>query len=323
MILSNKRIFITGGAGYLGRAIIKKLYQDNQIVVYSRDEAKHYFLKKQFPNIICEIGDVYNYERMKQVAIEYNCNIGIFCASLKQIEACDDAAEEAGRTIYQGAINSKKLSKECFFLASCFVSSDKSCAPSTLYGQLKAAAETSFVYKENDKKLSYLTAFSSCRYGNVAGSTGSQLKLMWDAIRNNYTLKLFSEEMTRFFITVEDAVGLIQTSLHHKNEVIIPNLPSYLIKDSFELYAEEFGLKYELGQPRPNEKLHEVMISREELPRTNFVADINKPYSTYYTIGQSVKNNPPQFKDNEFSSRNVVVSKEEFRQFLIKNDWFR
>jgi UDP-glucose 4-epimerase len=106
--MRNKRIFITGGAGYLGRNIIKKYYNENEIVVYSRDEAKQYYLKKQYPKVKCVIGDVRNYDLLKKAS--KNCNVGIFTASLKQIEAVDQNIEEAIEIIIRGAINSRRIS---------------------------------------------------------------------------------------------------------------------------------------------------------------------------------------------------------------------
>ena len=86
--MKNKRIFITGGAGYLGTNLVKKFYNDNELTVFSRDEAKHYFLKKKFPKINFVIGDVRNYESLRKASLGHD--VGIFAASLRQIEAVDE-----------------------------------------------------------------------------------------------------------------------------------------------------------------------------------------------------------------------------------------
>ena len=90
-MIKNKKIFITGGAGYLGSHLVERYYNDNEITVYSRDEAKHYYLKKRFPNIKCIIGDIRNYELLTRSAFGHD--IGIFAASLKQIGAVDQNVE--------------------------------------------------------------------------------------------------------------------------------------------------------------------------------------------------------------------------------------
>ena len=104
------RLFITGGAGYLGREIVKRFYDEAEITIYSRDEAKHYYLKKQFPKIRCVIGDVADFKLMNKAAKGHD--YGIFAASLKQIEAVDQNVDVAIRTIINGAINSRNVTAE-------------------------------------------------------------------------------------------------------------------------------------------------------------------------------------------------------------------
>jgi UDP-glucose 4-epimerase len=130
--MKSKRIFITGGAGFLGKNIINRYYNDNDITIFSRDEAKHYYLKKQYPNINCVIGDVRNYDLLKRVSKGHN--VGIFAASLKQIESVDQNVEEGVEVIVRGAINSRRISEENNFESACFISSDKSRSATTIYG---------------------------------------------------------------------------------------------------------------------------------------------------------------------------------------------
>lgn len=257
--MRNEKIFITGGAGFLGRNLVKKLYKDNEITVYSRDEAKHYYLKKRFPNINCVIGDIRNFDLLKRSS--RNHNIGIFAASLKQIGAVDQNVEESVRVLIDGAINSRRAAEENNFESACFISSDKSRAATTLYGSMKFIAGESFIVNAEKSNVN----LSSAIYGNVLNSTGSIIPLIWDAINKNYPLTLYSDKMTRFMIDIEDAMLLIEKGLNVSGYNVIPNLKSFLVKDLFEIYAEEFGLKYNLGEPRISEKLHEIMIAKEEI----------------------------------------------------------
>ena len=113
--MKNKKIFITGGAGYLGNNLVRRYYKDNEITVYSRDEAKHYYLKKEFPSIKCVIGDIRNYDLLKRASAGHD--IGIFAASLKQIGAVDQNVEEGVRVLVDGALNSRRVAEENNFEA--------------------------------------------------------------------------------------------------------------------------------------------------------------------------------------------------------------
>jgi len=308
--MENKKIFITGGAGYLGSNLVARYYNKNEITIYSRDEAKHYYLKKRFPKIKCVVGDIRNYDLMKRAA--HGHDIGIFAASLKQIEAVDQNVEEAVRVIVDGAINSRRVAEEVGMEAACFISSDKSRAATTLYGSMKFVAGESFIVNSDRTE----TRLSSAIYGNVLNSTGSVIPLIWDAINRNYELTMYSEKMTRFMIDIEQAMDLIEYGLEVDGYNVIPNLKAFLIKDLFEIYADRFGLKYKIGQPRISEKLHEMMISNEEAPRT-FYNDSN---DTYYMHYQQISDTPINY---EFTSDRVVVSKAELEQMLEQYGFFK
>lgn len=311
--MKNEKIFITGGAGYLGRNIIKRYYKDNVIVVYSRDEAKHYYLKKEFPDITCVIGDVRNYELMKKAS--QGCTIGIFTASLKQIGAVDQNVEESIKIIIEGAINSRRIAEENNFKSACFISSDKSRSATTLYGSMKFVAGELFIINAENSKVKLSTAI----YGNVLNSTGSIIPLMWDAIEKGYPLTLFSEEMTRFMITVEEAINIIEIGLTKTGVNIIPNIKSFKVKDLFEIFEKKQGLVYNYGVPRISEKLHEIMIAGEEVSRSLYSSEKNSYLMHYENLSQS----PPQFPNGEFSSKDVCVTKEELVEILEKNNWFK
>lgn len=308
--MQNNRIFITGGAGFLGKNIIRRYYDKNEITVYSRDEAKHYYLKKQFPKINCIVGDVRNYDLLKRSS--KNHDIGIFAASLKQIEAVDQNVEESVEVIVKGAINSHHVSEENEFEAACFISSDKSRAATTLYGSMKFVAGESFIVNSDKNYIKLSTAI----YGNVLNSTGSIIPLIWNAIENNYELQLYSPDMTRFMITVDQAIDLVEECLKVNGYNVIPNVRSFRIKDLFEVYSELFGLKYKVGKPRISEKLHEIMASSEELPRM-------RKFDNYYYMHYKNTYNEVSFPNNEYSSKDVCLSKEELNEILQKHNYFK
>jgi len=308
-MIKNKKIFITGGAGYLGKNLVQRYYNHNDITVFSRDEAKHYYLKKQFPKIRCVVGDVRNYDLMRRASIGHN--IGIFAASLKQIEAVDQNVEEALEVIVRGAINSRRISEENGFDAACFVSSDKSRAATTLYGSMKFVAGESFIV--NPPQVG--CKLSCVIYGNVLNSTGSVIPLIWNAILNKYPLTLYSPEMTRFMITIDEAIDLIEVSLDCSGYNVIPKLKSFKIKDLFEIYSEKFGLEYRAGQPRISEKIHEIMIAAEEMSRTG------QDGKYFYMHYKDILNQNPTAAD--YSSNEQVVSKIELDRILKSFNYYR
>ena len=308
--MKSKKIFITGGAGFLGKNIIRRYYDDNSITVYSRDEAKHYYLKKQFPHINCVIGDVRNYDLLKRAS--KNHDVGIFAASLKQIESVDQNVEESIEVIIRGAINSRRISEENNFESACFISSDKSRSATTLYGSMKFVAGESFIVNADKNPIRLSTVI----YGNVLNSTGSIIPLIWNAIQNRYSLKLYSDEMTRFMITVDQAIDLIEECLKVNGYNVIPNVKSFRIFDLFEIYKELFGLKYTIDVPRISEKIHEIMISSEEQSRV-------KQVNNYYYMHYKNTFNGVKFTNDEYSSKNVCVSKEELNNILKSFNYFK
>ena len=307
-MIKNKKIFITGGAGYLGSHLVERYYNDNEITIYSRDEAKHYYLKKRFPNIKCIIGDIRNYDLLTRSAFGHD--IGIFAASLKQIGAVDQNVEESIKVIIDGAINSRRAAEDNNFEAACFISSDKSRSATTLYGAMKFVAGESFIVNAEDSNVRLSTAI----YGNVLNSTGSIIPLIWDSINKKYILTLYSKEMTRFMIDIEEAMDLIEKGLSTSGFNVIPDLKSFLVKDLFEIFEEEFGLTYRFGKPRISEKTHEMMVSKEEAPRVyNHEGILYMHYKEIYNDDVS----------EEFTSDTVVLSKEELRQMLKSKNYFK
>ena len=314
----DKRIFITGGTGFLGRNLIERLYKDNEIIIYSRDEAKHYFLKEKYPNVHFVIGDIRDKDLLKRSS--KGVNIGIFAASLKQIGSCDENPEEALKIIADGAINSKHVAIDNKFDAATFISSDKSRAATTIYGSLKYFAGEQFILKNNFERYCK-TNLSTMIYGNVLNSTGSIIPMIWKSINSNTELTLFSKEMTRFIIDVDQAIDLIFKGISYDQVSIIPKSKSLKILDLFEIFKENFNLKFNIGYPRIGEKIHEVLATKEEMTRL-----YNSDCGTFYILKpcrSKFQSDCSQLRKGDYSSDNCLISKSELNDILEKFNYFK
>jgi UDP-N-acetylglucosamine 4,6-dehydratase/5-epimerase len=180
---------------------------------------------------------------------------------------------------------------------------------------MKFIAGESFIVNSDVNKNTKIN-LSCAIYGNVLNSTGSIIPLMWDAINKNYKLKLYSSEMTRFMISVEQSIDLIEKGLNVNGYNIIPKINSFKILDLFEIYKDLFGLQYILDVPRISEKIHEIMISSEEIARVKEGFDCY--YMHYKMIYDSVS-----FPNNEYSSKNFCVSKEKLNDILKNYNYFK
>jgi UDP-glucose 4-epimerase len=310
--MKNEKIFITGGAGYLGRHLVERYYKDNEITIFSRDESKHYYLKKKYPKVRCVVGDIRNFDLLKRSMKGHT--IGIFTASMKQIEAVDQNVEEGIDIIIHGAVNSRRAAIENGLKAAAFISTDKSRMPTTLYGAMKFVAGEAFIVNAEQEP----TRLSSVIYGNVMNSTGSVIPLIWDSIKNDYPLKLYSKNMTRFMIDIDQAIDCIEVGLQHTGYNVVPMLDSFKVKDLFEIYEKEFGLKWSMGVPRISEKEHEQMISPHEAARVR----VHKKKGVHLIHYKDIYNHitlPP----TGLSSEHHLLTKKELKAYLEKNNYFK
>ena len=313
MEFSGKRVIISGGAGFIGRALVERLSAlGAQITVVSRDEDKHLSLRREFPEVRTRICDIRDLDLLRRLTEGHD--FGIWAASLKQIETCTQNPQIAKEVILDGALNQRRVSEE-HLEAAVFVSTDKSRAPTTLYGYLKGAAGESFVAGSQIARL------STAVYGNVWNSTGSLIPAIWHALANDRELTLFSPDMTRFMIDASEAVQVLLDALEFNACYVLPRLEAFRVREVFELYAEEFGLRYRLGKPRPAEKIHELLATAEELPRLRW---IDRGQRGFYVVDPCAEGpGVEDFPTGRYSSADHVVPKERLRALLEERNYFR
>lgn len=265
-MLSGKTVLITGGTGSFGKAFVKKALADydlKKIIVYSRDEFKQYQMAQMFPSdkLRFFIGDVRDEKRVYR-ALSGGVDYVIHAAAMKQVPASEYNPFEAVQTNIMGAQNVISASLETSVSKVVALSTDKACNPVNLYGATKLCSDKLFI-AANAYAGKMITRFAVVRYGNVIGSRGSVVPL-YKELAPSGELPVTDERMTRFWITLPQAVQFVADSFSIMNggELFIPKIPSMKITDLVEAIAPGSRIK-KIGI-RPGEKLHEMMISRDD-----------------------------------------------------------
>ena len=261
----DKVILLTGGTGSFGRAFTRRLVQDHEfraLRIFSRDELKQSEMRAEIqdPRLRFLLGDVRDRKRVYRAM--QGVDVVIHAAALKQIPACEYNPFEAVKTNIMGAQNIIDAAIDCEVERVVALSTDKAVNPVNLYGATKLCAEKIFV-QGNAYTGGRNTRLGCVRYGNVVGSRGSVIPLFREQ-RPSGVLTITDPRMTRFWITLEEAVQLVldAVDLLHGGEIFIPVIPSMKITDLARAMAPDCEIK-EIGI-RPGEKLHEVMVTEDE-----------------------------------------------------------
>ena len=291
-MLNGKSILITGGTGSFGSAfaskILKKYKNIKRLVIFSRDELKQFemsnleLFKKNSKKVRFFIGDVRDFERVKMAF--KNIDIVVHAAAMKQVEASEYNPYECIKTNVLGSQNVINASLECNLKKTIFISTDKATNPINLYGASKLAGEKLFLAANNIRGKSR-TIFSVVRYGNVIGSRGSVIPIFLKCKeQKNKSVPITHKDMTRFIITLDDGVNFVLSSLEIMNggEIFVPKIPSVKILDLAKIILPNHKIKF-IGI-RPGEKLHEVLISKDESDRIYSTSDryIVKPNLSFF-----------------------------------------
>lgn len=336
-MLDRKTIVITGGTGSLGRAIVRRLLSGRpggpeKIVVFSRDEAKQHAMRlsyqhrqsatdeiiyRNFEQLLqFQIGDVRDYYSVSAVLAE--ADVVINAAALKQVPTCEYFPFEAVRTNILGAENIARSIRENKLPVETVigVSTDKACKPVNVMGMTKAMQERIFVRANMSCPN---TRFICARYGNVLASRGSVIPLFQDQIRHGGPVTITTPEMTRFLLSLDEAVDTVFAALWQakRGEIYVPKAPSARIVDIANALINGRPIKTSVIGIRPGEKVHEILFSEEEAHRTvirdgycvimPMLPEVRSPGVVEAPIGK------------EYSSADSIMTRAEVAAFLGKH----
>ncbi len=308
-MLNNKSVLITGGTGSFGqmfvKSIIKKYPKIKRLVIFSRDELKQSemsikFPKSKFKFIRFFLGDIRDRDRIKRAIVDID--FVIHAAALKQVPTAEYNPNEFIKTNVLGAQNLIEACLDSSVKKVIALSTDKAAAPINLYGATKLCSDKLFIAANNYVGKKDLI-FSVLRYGNVFGSRGSVVPIFNQKIQNGKPFEITHPKMTRFNLTLAQAVNMVYWSLKNSvgGEICVPKTPSFNLVDL--AYAMDPKRKKVISGIREGEKLHEELITISDSLNT---FDIGK----YYLILPARSNN--------------VISrfKKKFKKFKkVKNDF--
>jgi UDP-N-acetylglucosamine 4,6-dehydratase len=262
---------ITGGTGSFGKAFLRHVLDEldpHRVVIFSRDELKQYEVRQMFgddPRLRWFIGDVR--DRFRLTRAMHGIDYVVHAAALKQVDTAEYNPFEYVQTNIAGSQNVVEAAIDSGVKKVVALSTDKASSPINLYGATKLVADKLFV-SANHYAAHHPTRFAVVRYGNVMGSRGSVVPLFRKLAAEGKSLPITDKRMTRFWITLEQAVKFVVDSFEIMNggELYVPRIPSMRILDLVEAVAPN-SPTYEIGI-RPGEKLHEEMIASDDSRRT-------------------------------------------------------
>jgi UDP-N-acetylglucosamine 4,6-dehydratase len=269
--LDNSSILITGGTGSLGKSLISYLLnftKVRRIAVLSRDELKQHELRAYYGNdhrLRWFLGDIRDLARVERAF--HGVDFVIHAAALKQVATGEYNPMEFVKTNVLGSQNVVDAAISAGVKKVIALSTDKASSPINLYGATKLTADKLFV-AANNYSQAYGTAMSVVRYGNVMGSRGSVIPIFKDLALRNDPIPLTDIRMTRFWISLQEAVEFVMSSLEimQGGELYVPRIPSMKLIDLATAIAPNSKI-IEIGL-RPGEKLHEEMVSADDSNRT-------------------------------------------------------
>lgn len=326
-----KSILVTGGTGSFGQKFVEyllKFKKIKRIVVFSRDELKQNemvekFPLEKYPNIRYFLGDIRDKDRLYRAF--KNIELVIHAAALKHVPIAENNPTEFIKTNIIGTQNIIEAATDMNVKKVISLSTDKAASPINLYGATKLCADKLMI-AANDYINRPNISFSVCRYGNVMGSRGSIIPILLKQIKKNQIFNLTNLNMTRFNITLDESVKMVEYMIDNSvgSEILIPKIPSYKVLDLMR--AIDNKRKIKIIGIRPGEKIHEDLITSNESQTTY---DIGKyyillPNNNKKTLKKFKKFNLKKVNENfnyNSGTNNIFLSIENLKK-ILKNQKF-
>jgi UDP-N-acetylglucosamine 4,6-dehydratase/5-epimerase len=293
------KLLITGGTGSFGNAVLEKYLKTDidEIRIFSRDEKKQddMRIKIRDSRVKYYIGDVRDYQSVKSACV--GVDFIFHAAALKQVPSCEFYPMEAVRTNIVGAENVLSAAYETKVRRVVVLSTDKAVYPINAMGLTKAMMEKLMVAKSRLLE-SQQQVFCATRYGNVMASRGSVIPLFIDQIKNGKPITVTDPKMTRFMMSLEESVKLVEFAQHNAKpgDIFVQKAPAATIEDLAKALLEIFKVNNEIKiiGTRHGEKLYETLCNREEMVRAEDIGnyyripadnrDLN--YTKYFAKGK-------------------------------------
>lgn len=320
---NNSRILITGGTGSWGKVLIPYLlnnYDVEQIICYSRNENQQVIMQRELYDhkIRYVLGDVRDKDALDKAA--KNCDYIFHLAAMKHVPLCEKMPEETIKTNINGTQNVIDVAIKNRVGKVIYVSSDKAVEPINVYGMTKAVGEKLIVEANNRDSH---TRFVCVRGGNVMGSSGSVIPLFIDRIKCKSSLNITDKRMTRFFLTLDDAIRLLLNAAENSigGETFVMNMPSCFIVDLAQTLMDAYGkTDIQFTGIRPGEKLDEILVSRFESMLTYAYDDsyfVILPRDASQQLSDHYKNKA-RYAYDMLSSKTHLMNKNQIRAMLIQ-----
>ena len=316
---AEKTVLVTGGTGSFGNFVVRRLLElgAREVRVLSRDEKKQYDMRvfyQRRPDLSFIIGDVRSPAQMDEAMS--GAHIVFHAAALKQVPTCEQHPMEAVRTNVLGANNLIEAAMRHRLEAFVMISTDKAVKPVNVMGMTKALQER-LVIKANQSRANHGTRFAAVRYGNVLRSRGSVIPHFRRQLQLNQQITITDERMTRFLLTLNDAIDLVLYAAEHAKggEIFVRKAPAARVTDIAAVLCQAAGKKldYQIIGMLPGEKLAEILVSEEELLRVEALGD-------YYKILPWWDKRTPHQLDREYSSDEHLIGNQPIAELIERAD---